>query len=388
MNNEVNDKMTNVTNKEMNSANNVMQLFDQNSSTFTYILFDESSREAAIIDPVDQHIERDLAALNAQKLKLKWVIETHAHADHLTSAGALAQRTGARTAVPAQCGIGGADTMLNDGTAMALGADNIVAIHTPGHTAGSMCFIWRDALFTGDTLLIGGCGRTDFQSGNAGAMYDAITQKLFSLPDATRVLPAHDYKGRLESTIGAEKRSNPRLADKSRDEFIQIMNELNLPPPKLIDIALPANQRLGASADGLPERNVQPAAGYAGNLPIALAHDWWQRGAAVIVDVRTQAERDWVGMVPGTVSVPWKKYPGMAVNPDFDATLKSQIANDKPVLFLCRSGVRSIDAARRAQSIGYTAYNILEGFEGDPDTARHRSTHNGWRHAGYAWVQD
>ncbi len=365
----------------------IIQLFDPQSSTFTYILYDDGSGEAALIDAVDAQIGRDLAAIAGKGLKLKWVVETHAHADHITAAGEIARRTGAATAAPAQCGIAAAQKQLQDGDTLMLGRLPIRAIHTPGHTAGSMCYLWGDAVLSGDTLLIGGCGRTDFQSGDAATMYDSITQQLFTLPDATRVLPGHDYHGRTESTIGAEKQGNPRLAGKSKEEFIAIMGALDLAPPKMIDTAVPANQLLGETPPPSAEA-VLPAQGYAGDIPPTLAQRWWQGGYAILIDVRTQAERDWVGYIPGTSLIPWKQYPGMAVNPRFGDMLQSEVPLETPVMFLCRSGVRSIDAAKQATALGYRkAYNILEGFEGDPDASKQRGHLNGWRHAGLPWAQ-
>jgi glyoxylase-like metal-dependent hydrolase (beta-lactamase superfamily II) len=223
-----------------------IQLFDGESSTFTYILAAPGSPDAVIIDPVDRHCERDLAHLERLGLKLAWVLETHAHADHVTSAGRLRALTGARAAVPSACGIAPAETQLNDGDVVGFGqGERIAVLHTPGHTAGSMCYVWRGNVFTGDTLLIDGCGRTDFQSGSAEALYDSVTRKLFALPDDTRMWPGHDYKGQSVSTIGWEKRHNGRLANRGRDAFVKLMGELNLPRPRLIDVAVPANQNLG-----------------------------------------------------------------------------------------------------------------------------------------------
>ncbi len=221
------------------------QLFDPASSTYTYVLVDPGTRDAVMIDPVDSQFDAYSALLDSERLKLRYVLETHNHADHVTGSGRLRERTGARAATPLGCGIVAADLQLVDGEELHFGRETIVALATPGHTAGSMSFLWRNCVFTGDSLLIGGCGRTDFQSGDAGALYDSITQKLFALPAATIVFPAHDYNGRTSSTIGAEKRTNPRLAGRSRAAFIQLMAELRLPPPHLIDVAVPANLRLG-----------------------------------------------------------------------------------------------------------------------------------------------
>jgi len=222
-----------------------IQLFDTESSTFTYILAPQVGAEAVLIDPVDEHWERDLAHLQRLNLKLVYVLETHAHADHVTSAGKLREMTGAKAAVPSGCGIPPADIQLNDGDVIRFGGEEILVLHTPGHTGGSMSYVWRNNVFTGDTLLINGCGRTDFQSGSADTLFDSVTKKLFSLPDDTLMWPGHDYKGQVVSTIGWEKQHNARLANRSREDFVQLMGELNLPKPKRIDVAVPANQNLG-----------------------------------------------------------------------------------------------------------------------------------------------
>jgi len=223
------------------------QLFDPESSTYTYILGDSAHREAVIVDPVRAHIERDLSVLRALETKLVWILETHVHADHVTGAKALKARTGAPTAVSTHCGASGFDRLIDEGEQIAFGDEVLRAIATPGHTPGSTCYLWGDRLLTGDTLLIGGCGRTDFQRGSAEALYDSITRRLFTLPDDTLVYPGHDYHGRRVSTIGEEKATNPRLAGKSRAEFVQIMNELHLPEPKQMGTAVPANLQGGTA---------------------------------------------------------------------------------------------------------------------------------------------
>ena len=223
---------------------NPIQLFDAESSTYTYILAAENG-EAAIIDPVDRHCERDLAHLRRLGLRLAYALETHAHADHVTSSGRLRELTGALACAPSGCGIAPADRQLEDDETVHFGGETIGVLHTPGHTAGSVSFLWRGNLFTGDTLLIDGCGRTDFQGGSAGALYDSVHARLFTLPDATRVWPGHDYRGQSVSTIGWEKQHNARLVGRTREDFIALMAALNLPQPKLIDVAVPANRRLG-----------------------------------------------------------------------------------------------------------------------------------------------
>ena len=224
----------------------LIQLFDVESSTFTYFLVDRATREAMAIDSVDGQVERDLALIRRLDLKLRYALETHAHADHITGAARLVAATGALSAAPSGCGILPANVQMQDGDVLLFGvAEQRRALHTPGHTAGSMSCSWRGNVFTGDALLIDGCGRTDFQGGDAGALYDSIHARLFTLPDITRVYPAHDYRGNAVSTIGWEKRHNARLANRSRADFIDLMTHLDLPRPKMMDVAVPANKNLG-----------------------------------------------------------------------------------------------------------------------------------------------
>ena len=224
----------------------LMQQFDEVSFTYTYILMDSDTHEAVIIDPVDTKLNGLINFVNEKKLNIRFVLETHAHADHITSAGNLCKMTGAIAATPAHCNITNAEIQLEDHQQLVFGKNQVItAIHTPGHTAGSMSFIWNNDVFTGDTLLINGCGRTDFQSGSSQELYKSITEKLFTLPDDTIVYPGHDYHGKKQSTIGDEKKHNPRLAGKTMDEFVAIMDNLNLPKPKLIDQAVSANLSLG-----------------------------------------------------------------------------------------------------------------------------------------------
>ena len=224
----------------------LIQLFDVESSTFTYFLVDHATREAMAIDSVDRQVERDLALIRRLDLRLRYALETHAHADHITGAARLIEATGALAAAPSGCGIAPANVQLQDGDVLLFGvAEQLQALHTPGHTAGSMSYPWRGNVFTGDALLIDGCGRTDFQGGDAGALYDSIHGRLFTLPDITRVYPGHDYRGNAVSTIGWEKRHNARLANRSRTDFIDLMAHLDLPRPKMMDVAVPANKNLG-----------------------------------------------------------------------------------------------------------------------------------------------
>jgi len=373
-----------------------IQLFDAASSTYTYILIDPDSREAIIIDPVDDQLTRDLSVLGEQRVTLRYVVETHAHADHITSAASLIEHTGAQAATPEGCGIKPSAIQLQDGDVLYFGVQQMKALHTPGHTGGSMSFVWGDNVFTGDTLLIGGCGRTDFQSGSAQALHHSISGILFNLAGSTTVWPGHDYKGQTSSTIAREKSSNARMTDsgqlRSLESFVDLMSNLNLPRPKRIDEAVPANLTLGLRHDaGAPAdspRPVDAAAGYAGDVSVQLAYQWWQTGHAVLLDIRTNAERTWVGFIPNAPAIEWKSWPGMEINPNFDQQLKDLIPAGSKIVMLCRSGLRSIASSQRAQSLGFEAYNILEGFEGDPDANAKRGKKGGWKFHGLPWRQN
>jgi sulfur dioxygenase len=220
------------------------QLFDPASSTYTYLVACPRTHEAALIDPVLEHVEAYLALLAELGLTLRYSLETHVHADHVTAAATLRDRLGCKTGVHRDGGAVCADVQLTDGDLLPLGDLRIEVRATPGHTASCVTYYLGDRVFTGDALLIGGCGRTDFQQGDASTLYESVHTRLFTLPPDTLVYPAHDYKGRTVSTIKEERATNPRLS-RSRAEFVAIMEHLGLAPPKQIDRALPANQACG-----------------------------------------------------------------------------------------------------------------------------------------------
>ncbi|MEC5214875.1 sulfur dioxygenase [Polaromonas sp. CG_9.5] len=229
------------------------QLFEPVSSTYTYLLGCEETGQAVLIDPVINAIERDLAELYRLGLTLAYSVDTHIHADHITAALELKNKVGSKIAAPAFDRLPCADVGIEEGVPLKLGSIELQPLHTPGHTAGHFAYRVGERLFTGDALLIDGCGRTDFQNGDSDALYSSVTEKLFALPEDTLVYPAHDYKGRRVSSVAQEKKRNPRLGEqRTREEFKQIMASLNLPYPTFIDYAVPGNQQCGVCPDHLP----------------------------------------------------------------------------------------------------------------------------------------
>ncbi len=222
------------------------QLFEPETSTYSYLLACERTRRAVLIDPVASEINDYFQLLQAFNLTLIYTFETHVHADHVTGSGLLREKLGSKSVVHRDAGAMCADLLVTDGVLLQVGDMEFVVRHTPGHTNGCVSYVMADRVFTGDALLINGCGRTDFQQGDAGQLYDNITSKLFTLQHDTLVYPGHDYQGNTVSTIKQEIAKNARLGGgKSRDEFIAIMQDLKLDYPRFIDQALPANQSCG-----------------------------------------------------------------------------------------------------------------------------------------------
>ena len=227
------------------------QFFEPDTSTFTYLLACEKTKQAVLIDTVESEVPIYLKELEAQGLKLVYTLETHVHADHVTGADTLRQKLGSKSVVHRDAGAMCGDLLVTDGVHIIVGTIDLEVRYTPGHTNGCISFFAGDRIFTGDSLLIGGCGRTDFQQGDSGQLFDSIHKQIFSLPDEVIVYPGHDYNGNTQSTVGEERKNNKRLGGgKSREDFIQIMSELKLAYPKYIDVALPANQACGRVIPG------------------------------------------------------------------------------------------------------------------------------------------
>jgi sulfur dioxygenase len=273
------------------------QLFDSVSGTYTYLIASRHGGEALIIDPVLEKVDRYLQLVRELELKLVKAVDTHLHADHVTGLGALRDRTHCITVMGEQTHADVVSMRVTEGDCIEIDGLSLAVLYTPGHTDDSYSFLMGDRVFTGDTLLIRGTGRTDFQNGSARAQYDSIFGKLLKLPNDTLVYPAHDYKGDTVSTIGEEKQFNPRLKVGSVDEYVDLMNNLKLPNPKMMDVAVPANMHVGLHQDEIARK------GWAVSAAEAVA----LRGRAdvAIVDLREKSERERHGTIPGSLHAPF-----------------------------------------------------------------------------------
>ena len=330
------------------------QLFDKETSTYTYLLADPDTREAILIDPVREQVDRDQQLLRELGLTLKYTLETHVHADHVTASGLLRQALGSRSVLSSSAGASCADIQIEDGEVLSLGGITIEARHTPGHTSGCVSYYLPEQkmIFTGDALLIRGCGRTDFQQGDARMLYGSIHGKVFTLDDAVQIYPGHDYKGRTSSTVGEERAHNPRLGGgRTVEQFVEIMGNLQLAQPSQIHIAVPANLECG-----LP-----PAAGKSwapiertdsGVPEVTVAWTATRVGTVRIIDVRQPEEfTGELGHIDGAELVPL-------------ATLEAAAAGwprDAALVVVCRSGGRSGAAARVLENLGFEKIASMAG---------------------------
>jgi sulfur dioxygenase len=334
------------------------QLFDQVSGTYSYLLADEHSREALLIDCVYEQFDRDLALIRELELQLLACIETHCHADHVTGAWLLQRATKAKILASAKSGIQVLDRALHDGERIAFGERSLSVIETPGHTEGCISLLLDDGsmVFTGDSLLIRGCGRTDFQNGSARQLYHSIKHKLFQLSPECIVYPAHDYAGRTASTIGEELRLNPRIGGEANEnDFVGYLDNMSLPHPKKLDIAVPANIYGGKpSEDRMPKAlSWAPAiTTYSGILEISPQWVARHRADVHILDVRTRHETDEEqARIPDAQLIPIDE-------------LRARIAEvpkDKPVLTICRAGKRSVLAFTILRAAGWEQVASING---------------------------
>jgi glyoxylase-like metal-dependent hydrolase (beta-lactamase superfamily II)/rhodanese-related sulfurtransferase len=325
------------------------QLFDPVSSTYTYILGDSESREAIIIDPVFEQLRREMALLSELGLKLVASLDTHVHADHVTGAWLLAKRLGSRIALSENGGAQGVDIPLKSGSRVAFGKRYVEARATPGHTDGCMTFVLddRSMAFTGDTLLVRGCGRTDFQQGSAERLYRSVHDEIFSLPDTCVIYPGHDYVGNTCSSVGEEKRFNPRLgASIGVGDFRVYMENLGLPHPRLIDVAVPANLRCGRT-DQVPDAEPEwgPVLTTFAGVP-EISPQWIEDNLdrVHLIDVREPQEfNDALGHAPGAVLIPLGTLPQRL----------DELGRDRPLAIICRSGARSARATLFLKQNGF-----------------------------------
>jgi glyoxylase-like metal-dependent hydrolase (beta-lactamase superfamily II)/rhodanese-related sulfurtransferase len=277
------------------------QLFDQDTWTFTYLLWDQDTKEGVIIDPVREQFERDMCLVGELGVKMVYALDTHVHADHVTSLGMLREEMGLKTAVGEPSGVPCADIMLNDGYTLRFGRHTLTALATPGHTDACTSYTVENVVFTGDTLFIRGCGRTDFQQGDPSMLFRSITRKLYTLPDETLVYPGHDYNGKSVSTIGEEMQHNPRIpATQTEADFTELMNSLNLPRPKHIDEAVPANLGCGISIEHGHLTEELFGVSDLKQILTSLPDD------EIVIDCRTPDEYT-AGHIPGAINIPMGK---------------------------------------------------------------------------------
>ena len=327
------------------------QLFDSTSGTYTYLLASRRGGEALIIDPVLERVERYLQLVRELDLRLVKAVDTHLHADHVTGLGALRDRTHCITVMGERTQADVVSMRVAEGDHVDIEGMRLDVLYTPGHTDDSYSFLLADRVFTGDTLLIRGTGRTDFQNGDPRAQYESIFNKLMKLPDETLVFPAHDYKGETVSTIGEEKAYNPRLKVKSMDEYVDLMNNLNLPNPKMMDVAVPANTRVGLRQEEIARK------GWA--LSAADAMGLRGRNDVAIIDLREKSEREKHGVIPGSLHAP---YPDLEENISAGGMLHElAAATGKRILFYCAYGERSAMAVQAAQDAGLKTACHIEG---------------------------
>jgi sulfur dioxygenase len=327
------------------------QLFDSVSGTYTYLLASRRGGEALIIDPVLEKVDRYIQLINELDLKLVKAVDTHLHADHITGLGALRDRTQCITVMGDKSKVDVVSMRLSEGDKLTIEGVALEVLYTPGHTDDSYSFLMKDRVFTGDTLLIRGTGRTDFQNGDPRAQYDSIFNKLLKLPEETMVFPAHDYKGETVSTIGEEKAFNPRLQVKSLDQYVTLMNGLNLPNPKMMDVAVPANMRVGFAQEAIAQRGWAVSADEAIKLV--------GRPDVTLVDLREKSEREKYGVIPGSLHAP---YPDLQDNIRPGGMLHElATATGRRILFYCAFGERSAMAVQAAQDSGMAAACHIHG---------------------------
>ncbi len=334
------------------------QLFDSASSTYTYLLACSRTRGAVIVDTVFEKHDRDAALVRELELDLKYVLDTHVHADHVTGAWRMKQAFGALIAGSAASGAGCLDVALREGDVVKFGDCALEARETPGHTEGCLTFVTTDhgMAFTGDCLLIRGAGRTDFQGGDVHRMWDSIRQQIFPLPDDCIIYPAHDYSGRTASTVGEERRFNPRIGGEAREEdFAGYMNNLGLPHPGKMDIAVPANLKCGRPDEGEQQETTDwgPV-----NLTFAgipeIGPEWVasNRQRVHILDVRSPEElAGALGHIEGSIDVPLDEL----------RQRLEEVPKDRPVVTVCQSGKRSAMAAMILQKAGWTEVANVQG---------------------------